>query len=61
MAGPAGHKVHLANAQTSMNWITMAPDHLSTRLEAGLYQIEISLKRWRRRVKTQVRNVTLQS
>jgi CelD/BcsL family acetyltransferase involved in cellulose biosynthesis len=36
MAGAAGHKIHLANAQTSMNWISMGPDRFSNRLEALL-------------------------
>jgi CelD/BcsL family acetyltransferase involved in cellulose biosynthesis len=36
MAGEAGHKIHLANAQTSMNWISMGPDRLSSRIEALL-------------------------
>ena len=59
MAGSAGHKIHLANAQTPMNWITMGPDRLASRLEAGLHRIELSLKQWRRRMKTPMPNVTL--
>ena len=59
MAGSAGHKIHLANAQTPMNWITMGPDRLASRLEAGIHRIESSLKQWRRRVKTPMPNVTL--
>jgi CelD/BcsL family acetyltransferase involved in cellulose biosynthesis len=60
MAGSAGHKTHLANAQTPMNWITMGPDRLASRLEAGLHRIGLSLKQWRRRMKAPVPNVTLQ-
>jgi CelD/BcsL family acetyltransferase involved in cellulose biosynthesis len=58
MAGGAGHKAHLANAQTPMNWITMSPDRFSSRLEAGLHRIELSLKQWRRRMKAPVANTT---
>jgi hypothetical protein len=58
MAGGAGHKVHLANAQTPMNWITMSPDRFSSRLEDGLHRIELSLKQWRRRMKAPVANTT---
>jgi len=36
MAGPAGHKIHLANAQASMNWISIGPDRLSSRIKALL-------------------------
>lgn len=51
MAGGAGHKAHLSNAQTSMNWITLSPDQLSSRLEDKLHRIELALRRWRRRMK----------
>jgi CelD/BcsL family acetyltransferase involved in cellulose biosynthesis len=59
MAGSAGHKIHLGNAQTPMNWITMGPDRLASRLEARLHRIEVSLKQWRRKMKAPVPNVTL--
>lgn len=52
MAGNAGHKVHLSNAQTSMNWITTGPDRLANRLPAAFHRVELSLKRWRRKIKS---------
>jgi len=59
MAGSAGHKIHLANAETPMNWISMGPDRFASRLEANIQRIELMLKQWRRRLKAPVPNMLL--
>ncbi|WP_245262220.1 GNAT family N-acetyltransferase [Mesorhizobium sp. WSM3626] len=38
LAGSAGHKSHLANAEHAMRWITIARDSLERRVEAKLRQ-----------------------
>jgi CelD/BcsL family acetyltransferase involved in cellulose biosynthesis len=35
LAGPAGHKSHLANAERSMKWIAIGKDSLERRIEAN--------------------------
>ena len=51
MADSAGTRSISPMPQTPMNWITMGPDRLASRLEKpGLHRIEVSLKQWRRKM-----------
>ncbi|WP_158045620.1 GNAT family N-acetyltransferase [Skermanella pratensis] len=50
MAGSSGHKAHLSNAQAPMNWVSIGPDRLARRVEAGLGRIDGSLRLLRRRL-----------
>jgi CelD/BcsL family acetyltransferase involved in cellulose biosynthesis len=58
MAGSSGHKLRLSNARTQMNWVTLGPDRLTSRLEAGIHRIETALRQWRRRLIAPVQNPT---
>jgi CelD/BcsL family acetyltransferase involved in cellulose biosynthesis len=49
MAGAAGHKHHLANAERPMNWLLVGNDIVENRIEAAIGEVMRTLGRWRRR------------
>lgn len=44
LAGPAGHKSHLANAERSLKWIAIGKDNLERRIETNLRHARRRLK-----------------
>jgi CelD/BcsL family acetyltransferase involved in cellulose biosynthesis len=44
MAGPAGHKTRLANAESSMKWIVIGKDSLERRIEAKIRHVRRNLR-----------------
>lgn len=50
MAGSSGHKAHLSNEQSPMTWVSIGPDRLARKVEAGLARVDGSLRQLRRRL-----------
>jgi CelD/BcsL family acetyltransferase involved in cellulose biosynthesis len=54
MAGAAGHKNRLGNAERPLNWLVVGNDTLESRIETTAVQTVQMLARWRRRGRTNV-------